>query len=110
MNHRVISEIRGLYRDENDLFRTVIKRIYEDWDAEQGQWHLKRIEFVYEAPEFLGPSETPAVAVEQRKLGRLIPPEWEFISKVWEYERNQVSEVVYDHGGDDERYICAHPC
>ena len=25
----VISQIRSLYRDENDLFRTVIKRIHE---------------------------------------------------------------------------------
>ena len=57
-----MSEIRSLYRDENDLFRTVIKRIYEDWDAEQEQWHLKRIEFVYEAPEFSVPSEIPVVA------------------------------------------------
>ena len=40
----VVSEIRSLYRDENDLFRTVIKRIYEEWDAEREQWHLKKIE------------------------------------------------------------------
>ena len=34
----VVSEIRSLYRDENDLLRTVIKRIYEEWDAsEQGE-------------------------------------------------------------------------
>ena len=33
----VISEIRSLYRDENDLFRTVIKRIYEEWDAAREQ-------------------------------------------------------------------------
>ena len=26
------SEIRSLYRDENDLFQTVIKRIYEEWN------------------------------------------------------------------------------
>ena len=35
MNRMVVSEIRSLYRDENDLFRTVIKRIYEEWDAER---------------------------------------------------------------------------
>ena len=29
----VVSEIRSLYRDENDLFRTVLKRIWEEWDA-----------------------------------------------------------------------------
>ena len=92
----VISEIRSMYRDENDLFRTVLKRIYEDWDAEQEQWHLKKIEFVYEDPELSVLSDTPAVAVEQRH-GWLIPPEWEFISEVWEYERKPVSEVAYDH-------------
>ena len=92
----VISEIRSLYRDENDLFRTVIKRIYEEWDAGQEQWHLKKIEFVYEDPELPVPSENPAVAVEQRH-GWLIPPEWEFISEVWVYERTPVSEVEYEH-------------
>jgi hypothetical protein len=40
----VVSEIRSLYRDENDLFRTVIKRIYEERDAEREQWDLKKIE------------------------------------------------------------------
>ena len=92
----VISEIRSLYRDENDLFRTVTKRIYEEWDAEREQWDLKKIEFIYEDPELPVPSDTPAVAVEQRH-GWLIPPAWEFISEVWEYERKRVSETVYDH-------------
>ena len=92
----VISEIWSLYRDEDDLFRTVLKRIYEDWDAEREQWCLKKIEFVYEDPEFPVPSDNPAVAVEQRH-GWLVPPEWEFVSEVWEYERKPVSEVVYDH-------------
>ena len=40
----VISEIRSLYQDENDLLRTVTKRIYEVWDAEHEQWHLKKVE------------------------------------------------------------------
>ena len=96
MSKMVISEIRSLYRDENDLFRTVIKRIYEEWDAEQEQWHLKRIEFIYEDPEFPVLSDNPAVAVEQRH-GWLIPPAWEFISEVWEYERKPISEVEYEH-------------
>ena len=99
MSRRVVSEIRSLYRDDNDLLRTVLKRIYEEWDAEQAQWHLKRIEFVYEDPEFAVPSDNPAVAVEQRH-GWLVPPEWEFQSEVWEYERKPVSEVVYDHEGE----------
>ena len=92
----VMSEIRSLYRDENDLFRTVLKRIYEEWDAKREQWNLKRIEFIFEDPELPLPSDNPAIAVEQRH-GWLIPPEWEFLSEVWEYERRSpVSEVVYD--------------
>ena len=92
----VVSEIRSLYRDENDLFRTVTKRIYEKWDANGEQWHLKKIEFVYEDPEFPVPSDTPAVAVEQRH-GWLVPPECEFQSEFGEYERKPVSETAYDH-------------
>ena len=95
----VISEIRSLYSDENDLFRTVTKRIYEEWDAARKQWHLKRIEFIYEDLEFPVPSENPAIAVEQRH-GWLIPPECKFISEVWEYERKPVSETVYDHDSE----------
>ena len=37
--------------------------------------------------------------VEQRH-GWLVPPAWEFISEVWEYERKPVSEVGYDHEGE----------
>ena len=93
----VISEIQSLYRDENDLFRTVIKRIYEEWDEGLQQWNLKRIEFIFEDPELSVRSDNPAVAVEQRN-GWLIPPEWEFISEVWECERRSPeSEVEYDH-------------
>ena len=29
----VISEIRSLYQDENDLLRIVVKRIYEEWNV-----------------------------------------------------------------------------
>ena len=42
------------------------------------------------------PSDNPVIAVEQRH-GWLIPPEWEFISEIWEYERKRVPETVYDH-------------
>ena len=96
MNNKVISEIRSLYHDENDLFRTVLKRIYKEWDTEQEQWCLKKIEFIFEDPEFSVPSENPAVAVKQRH-GWLLPPDWEFVSEVWKYERKPVSEVEYDH-------------
>ena len=81
----VVSEIRSLYRDENDLFRTVLKRIYEQWNEQLGQWDLKKIEFIYEDPEIPLPSDTPAVSVEQWH-GRLVPPQWGFQSEVWEYE------------------------
>ena len=37
----VITQIRALYRDENDLLRTITKWIWEVWDAEREQWHLK---------------------------------------------------------------------
>ena len=92
----VISEIRSLYRDENDLFRTVIKRIWKEWDAEPEQWNLRWIEFIFEDPELPVRSDNPAVAVEQRH-GWLIPPEWEFISEIWECERKSAEETVYDH-------------
>ena len=97
----VVSEIRSLYRDENDLFRTVIKRIWEEWDEGLQQWNLKRIEFIFEDPELPVRSDNPAVAVEQQH-GWLIPPEWEFISEVWEYERKRVPETVYDHDSEVE--------
>ena len=48
MNRMVVSEIRSLYRDENDLFRTVTKRVYEsNGMREREQWNLRRIEFIY---------------------------------------------------------------
>ena len=92
----VVSEIRSLYRDENDLLRTVTQRIYEEWDADQAQWCLRKIEFVYEDPELPVPSDNPAVAVEQRH-GWLVPPAWEFVSEVWASERKRVQEDVYAH-------------
>ena len=52
---------------------------------------------IFEDPELPVPSDNPAVAVEQRQPGWLIPPAWEFISEVWEYERKRVQEDVYDH-------------
>ena len=96
----VVSEIRSLYRDENDLFREILKRIYEVWDAELEQWHLKKIEFVFEDPDLPVPSDDPAVAVERRH-GWLVPPAWEFVSEIWAYERKPVREAVYDHEDDD---------
>lgn len=95
----VVSEIRSLYRDENDLFREIHKRIYEEWDAEREQWHLKKIEFIFEDPDLRVPSDDPAVAVEHQH-GWLVPPTWEFVSEVWAYERKLVSEIEYDHDSE----------
>ena len=95
----VVSEIRSLYRDENDLFRTVLKRIWEEWDATLEQWNLKKIEFIFCELEFPIPSDNIAVAVEPQN-GWLIPPEWEFVSEVWAYTRKPVEETVYDHDSE----------
>ena len=95
----VVSEIRSLYRDENDLFRTVLKRIYEEWDASLEQWNLKKIEYIFCEPEYPVPSDDIAVAVETRH-GWVIPPEWEFDSEVWVYTREPVEETVYEHDSE----------
>ena len=94
----VVSEIRSLYRDENDLFRTVIKRIYEEqWDAEREQWNLKRIEFIFEDPELPLPSDNPVIAVEQRH-GWLIPPELGIpYRRFGRTSGNGCRKTVYDH-------------
>ena len=83
----VISQIQSLYSDEDDLFRTVIKRIYEEQVGDK--WVVKKVEIIYEDGE-------PAQPLESRH-GWIIPPEWEFISEVTEYERKPVEETVYDH-------------
>ena len=96
----VISEVRSLYQDENDLLRTVTKRIYEQWDTELEQWHLKKIEYIFANPEFPVPSDNIKGAVETRH-GWLIPPEWEFVTEEWVYTRQAVDSErrghTYDH-------------
>ena len=55
------------------------------------------IEVIYEDPEPPVPSDMPAVAVEQPH-GWLVPPAWEFVSEVWECEReSSVSDVEYNY-------------
>ena len=95
----VVSEIRSLYRDENDLFRTVLKRIYEEWDAAQNQWHLKKVVFIFCEPEYPVPSDRVNMAVEARH-GWVIPPDWKFDTEVWVYTRKPVDEVTYDHNSE----------
>ena len=67
----VISEIRSLYRDENDLFRTVTKRIYEQWNAQLQQWDLRRIEFIFEDPDF-SPAMSTSRYVQRKLLMRVV--------------------------------------
>ena len=95
----VVSGIQAQYVDENDLFRTVLKRIYEAWDATENRWHLKKVEFIFEDPEYPVSSDSPAVAVETRN-GWLVPPDWKFSSEVWLYTRKPVDEVTYDHDSE----------
>ena len=54
---------------------------------------VKKVEIIFEDGE-------PAQPLEYRH-GWIIPPEWEFISEVWGYERRSpVSETVYDHDSE----------
>lgn len=97
----VVGGIRSLYRDENDLHRTVVKRIYEQWNERLQQWDLLRIEFIYQAPDYPLRSDNPAAtATVEARHGWVIPPEWCFISEVWEYKRKPVSEVTYNHDSE----------
>ena len=98
----VVSEIQALYRDENDLFRTVRKRIYEEWDAAREQWNLKKVEYIFCEPELPIGSDAIELSVEHRH-GWLIPPAWEFRSEVRVYERKpieDVQETVYNHDSE----------
>ena len=45
---RVVSEIRALYRDENDLLRTLTERIYEQSYSERKRWYLKKVAYIFE--------------------------------------------------------------
>ena len=38
--------------------------------------------------------------IVEQQYGGLVPPAWEFVSEVWECERNQVSEGTYDHDSE----------
>ena len=93
----VISQIRLLYRDANDLLRTIIKCFYEEWNPAPERWRLKKIEFIF--PDDLpGHTYSPEAAVEHQH-GWVVPPEWEFVSEVWEYEHKPESEIRYNHEG-----------
>ena len=95
----VITQIRSLYRDANDLLRTVIKRVYEEWDAQAEQWKLKKIEFLFPDDDLPVHTNSPEASVEHQH-GWVVPPAWEFVSEVREFERKSESEVRYDHEGE----------
>ena len=87
-----ISKILSLYRDENDILRTVIKLIHEE--AVDEKWIVRKIEIIYEDGE-------PAQPLEYQHAW-IIPPEWEFISEVWEYTRKHTTPpgCPYKHEGE----------
>ena len=95
----VITQICSLYRDANDLLRTVIKRVYEEWDASVDQWQLKKIEFLFPDNDLPFHTDRPETAVKHRH-GWIVPPEWEFVSEVREYERKPECQIRYDHEGE----------
>ena len=95
----VITQIRALYRDENDLLRTVIKHVHEKWDAPLGLWILKKIEFLFPDDDLPVHTDSPEAAVEHQH-GWVVPPAWEFISEVREFERKPESRVTYDHDSE----------
>ena len=92
----VVSQICSLYRDANDLLRTVIKRVYEVWNPALEQWQLKKIEFLFPNDDLPLHADRPEASVEHRH-GWIVPPEWKFVSEVREYERKPESETRYDH-------------
>ena len=49
----VISQIQSLYRDEDDLFRTVIKRIWEEQVGDK--WVVKKVESSTRTANLLSP-------------------------------------------------------
>ena len=92
----VISQIRSLYRDANDLLRTVIKRVYEEWDPASERWRLKKIEFLFPDDNLPLHTDSPEASVEHQH-GWIVPPEWKFVSEVREYERKPERDVRCDH-------------
>ena len=76
--------------------RILIKRVYEQWNAPLGQWRLKKIEFLFPDDDLPVHTDSPGAAVEHQH-GWVVPPTWEFISEVREFERKPESDIRYDH-------------
>ena len=98
----VISEIRLDYDDEDGIYRTLTKRIYETWNPELEQWHLKKIEYLFDGTELPVSSDNIEAAAHTRD-GRLIPSEWIFIAQKFVYTRKPIEVKqrghTYDHDG-----------
>ena len=97
-----LSEIRSLYRDENRALRTVIKRIWEEWDADEQLWRVDRVEILYR--DNYSKPEQPI----EYQHGWIIPPEWEFVSEVWvallRSETLSVSATLLTLAGDKKNW------
>ena len=76
----VISQIRSLYRDANDLLHTVTKRVYEAWNPALEQWQLRKIAFLFPDTDLPFHADRPEASVEHQH-GWIVPPEWEFVRK-----------------------------
>ena len=99
-----VSEIRAQFIDENDCFQCVTKRIWEAYDPELKQWQLKRVEYIFEEPDYPVSSEPLNIAVESRH-GWLIPPEWEFDMEVWVYTRQPADRPPEGHTYDPDALL-----
>ena len=75
--------------------RSLIKRVYAQWNAPLGQWRLKKIEFLFPDADLPVHTDSPEASVEHQH-GWVVPPVWEFLSEVREYERRPEGEIAYD--------------
>ena len=99
----VISKIRLDYYDEDGISRTLTKCIYETWNPEIEQWHLKKIEYLFDDSELPVSSDNIEAAAHTRD-GRLIPSEWIFDGQEFVCVRQPIEikqrGYTYDHESD----------
>ena len=69
------------------------------WNLAREQWHLNKVEFLFPDNDPPFDADRPETAVEHRH-GWIVPPEWEFVSEVREYDRKPSSEITYDHNSE----------
>ena len=99
----VISKIRLDY-DEDGISRTLTKCIYETWNPEIEQWHLKKIEYLFDDDSELPVSSDNIEAAAHTRDGRLIPSEWIFVDQEFVCTRQSIEVKqrghTYDHESD----------